>query len=210
MRRTAIIATSVSLLFAICVQAAREGSITGALSPGVQASFKHKIIVEQETWPSALMETREGRAALDLEARGGFRLHTRVRETPGDYVICVIYVDEGARVLLDDSVAFVFHYYDRSVESSEVLLTDTLEERRVWSSGEDTVVLTPGSRTYAKARSGGFLAVVRFPMGSLPGGTAWVPDSFELRGGECNAFADEQSASRRHVGADVASGSAGG
>lgn len=205
MRRTAIIATSVTFLFAICGEAAREGSIAGDLSPGAQASFKHRIIVEQETWPSALMETREGRAALELESRGGFRLHTRVRETPGDYVICVIYVDGDARVMLDGASTFVFHYNDRSVPSTEVLLTDSLEERHVWSTSEQPVVLTSGTSQYARAQSGGFLTVVRFPEGSLPGGNSWVPSSFELRGGECNAYSEDETASRGRPGAGVPS-----
>ncbi len=189
MNRTAIIATSAVLLFAIPGHAAREGSITGDLNPGVRASFKHRIIVEQETWPSALMETREGRVALELEERGGFRLHVRVRETPGDYVVCIIYVEGDGRVALDGSSSFVFHYDDRSVQSGEILLTDSIEERSVWSTREDTIVLTNNSSMYAKVRSGGYLTVVRFPRDSLPGGGGWVPSSFELRGGKCDAFA---------------------
>jgi hypothetical protein len=209
-RRTAIIATSAALLFAVCGEAAREGSITGDLNPGATASFKHRIIVEQETWPSALMETNEGRAALELESRGGFRLHTRVRENPGDYVICIIYVDDGASVLLDEASTFVFHYPDRSIASTEVLLTDSLEERRVWSSCDGVVVLTDGSDTYAKARSGGFLTVVRFPKDSLPAGNGWVPSSFELRGGERDAYAEGEAASGRRPGPGVASRGPGG
>jgi hypothetical protein len=209
-RRTAIIATSTALLFAVCGEAAREGSITGDLSPGAQASFKHRIIVEQETWPSALMETREGRAALELESRGGFRLHTRVRENPGDYVICIIYVDEDARVVLDPSSAFIFHYGDRSVPSTEVLLTDSIEELRVWSSSEQPVVLASGPSPYTRAQSGGFLTVVRFPEGSLPGGNGWVPSSFELRGGECDAYAQDETTARGRPRAGVPSGGTGG
>lgn len=189
MRWTAIIATSVVLLLTMSGNAAREGSITGDLSPGVRASFKHKIIVEQETWPSALMETREGRAALELERRGGFRLHVRVREEPGDYVVCVIYVDDGGRLVLDRNSRFVFRYLDTEVESAEILLTDSIEERQVFSSCEETIVLTARSQMYAKVRSGGYLAAVRFPKGSLPGGGNWVPCSFVLRGGECDADA---------------------
>ena len=210
MRRTAIIATSVVILFAACGNAAREGCITGNLSPGATAAFKHRIIVEQETWPSALMETREGRVALELEARGGFRLHVRVRENPGDYLVCIIYVDEGGKVVLDRTSTFVLHYDDRSVMSEEVLVTDSIEERNVWSSSENVVVLTANSNMYATVRSGGYLAVVRFPLGSLPGGYSWVPSSFELRGGECDAYAQEQAAARGRSGADVASGGRGG
>jgi len=208
--RTAIIATSAALFFAVSCHAARESCITGNLSPGVTAAFKHKIIVEQETWPSALMETREGRAALELERRGGFRLHVRVRENPGDYVICVIYVDENGRVVLDESSSFVFHYDDRSVVSTEVLLTDSIEERRVWSSREDVLVLTPRSDTYARAKSGGYLAVVRFPHGSLPDGSRWAPGRFELRGGESDAYAEGQGPSGGRSGADVSGGRSGG
>lgn len=210
MIRTAIIATSAVLLFAICGHAAREGSITGDLSPGVSASFKHKVVIEQEAWPSALMETREGRAALELEARGGFRLHVRVRENPGDYVVCVFYLEDDGRVVFDEFTSLVFHYDDRSVESIEILLTDSIEERSVWSSSDDTVVLTSNSTMYAKAQSGGYLAVVRFPGGSLPSSGSWVPGSFELRGGEADAFAEEQAASRRRAHNDVASGVVGG
>ncbi len=208
--RTAIIATSAALLFAICGEAAREGSITGDLSPGAQASFKHRIIVEQETWPSALMETREGRAALELEARGGFKLHARVRENPGDYVICIIYVEGDARVVLDDASSFVFNYKDRSVQSEEVLLTDSIEERRVWSSSEEPVVLTSGASPYTRAQSGGYLTVVRFPKGSLPCGSDWVPSSFELRGGDSDAYAQGETAARGRPGAGVAHGGTGG
>ncbi|MFH1502771.1 MAG: hypothetical protein ABIG03_06960 [Candidatus Eisenbacteria bacterium] len=189
MNRTAIIATSVALLFATCGHAAREGGIAGDLSPGVRASFKHRIIVEQETWPSSLMETREGRVALELEARGGFRLHVRVRENPGDYVVCIVYVEGGGRVVLDEASSFIFHYEDRSVESTEILLTDSIEERSVWSTSDSAVVLRDDSSMYAKVRSGGYLTIVRFPRGSLPGGGGWVPGSFELRGGECDAYA---------------------
>jgi hypothetical protein len=188
-RWTTIIATSMVLLLAMSGRAAREGGITGDLSPGVRASFKHKIVVEQETWPSALMETREGRAALALEARGGFRLHVRVREEPGDYVICVIYVDEGERLVLDGSSRFVFAYGDEEVESTEILLTDSIEERQVFSTWDERIVLTGRSDRYAKVRSGGYLAAVRFPSGSLPGGGKWIPRSFDLRGGECDADA---------------------
>jgi len=184
MVRALIIATSVTLLFAIPTPAAREDGITADLSPGVRASFKHKIVIEEETWPSALMETRAGRAALALEARGGFRLHVRVRENPDDYVVAVIYIDTNGRLILDRDARFVFVYGGREVESTEILMTDSIEERRVFSSNETTIVLTSRSPQYARVRSGGYLAAVRFPENSLPRGRGWVPDVFELRGGD--------------------------
>ncbi len=183
MERTTIIATSLVLLLATNALAAREVGITGDLNPGVRASFKHKIVVEQETWPSALEETRAGRAALELEARGGFRLHVHVREHPGDYVICVICVDQGSSLVLDSGTRFAFIYQDREVESVEILLTDSLEEWEVYSSNEGTIALTSRSDRYAKTRSGGYLAAVRFPANSLPADAEWAPAAFFLRGG---------------------------
>ena len=44
-------------LLAVPPRAGGEGSVTSVLSAGVRASLKHRIIVEQETWPSALAET---------------------------------------------------------------------------------------------------------------------------------------------------------
>jgi hypothetical protein len=173
------------LLPATRAQAAREPSITGDVAPGVRASFKHKIMIEEETWPSVLSETRAGKEVLRLEAAGGFRLHVRVRRNPADYIICVIYVDEGGRLVLDESTSFVFRYGEHEIESTEVLLTDGPKELKVFSSNEERIVLTADSRRYAKARSGGYLAAVRFPRDSLPPGFgSWVPDSFNLRGGE--------------------------
>jgi hypothetical protein len=184
MVRALIIATSATLLIAPLTSAGREDGITGRLSPGVRASFKHRIVIEEETWPSALMETRAGRAALALESRGGFRLHVRVRENPDDYVIAVIYVDRDGKLMLDRDARFVFVYGGREIESTEILLTDSIEERRVFSSNETTIVLTSRSPLYARVRSGGYLAAVRFPENSLPKGRGWVPDVFELRGGD--------------------------
>ena len=184
MVRDLIIATSATLLFALATPAAREVGITADLSPGVRASFKHKIIIEEETWPSALMQTRAGRAALELEARGGFQLHVRLRENPDDYIIAVIYVDEDRKIVLDRNARFVFVYGGREVESTEILMTDSIEERRVFSSNETTMVLTSRSPQYARVRSGGYLVAVRFPENSLPEGRGWVPDVFELRGGD--------------------------
>lgn len=184
MVRALIIATSVTLLIAPTLCAAREDSITADLSPGVRASLKHKIIIEEETWPSALMQTRAGRAALELEARGGFRLHVRVRENPDDYVIAVIYVSDDGTLIVDGSTRFVLVYGGREVESTEILMTDSIEERNVWSSIETPMFLTSRGNRYARVRSGGYLAAVRFPKNSLPEGGEWVPDAFELRGGD--------------------------
>jgi len=184
MVRALIIATSVTLLFAPATCAAREDGITADLSPGVRASFKHKIVIEEETWPSALLQTRAGRAALELEARGGFRLHVRVRENPDDYVIAVIYVRDDGAIILDRNSRFVFVYGEREVESTEILMTDSIEERRVFSSREIPMLLTSESTRYARVRSGGYLAAVRFPEDSLPKGRGWVPDVLELRGGD--------------------------
>jgi len=174
----------VLLLSAVCARAGSEPSITRDVRPGVSASFKHKIAIEEETWPSALAETHAGREVLRLEAAGGFRLHTRVRSNPDDYIICIIYIEEGGRLVLDESTSFVFRYGGSEIESTEVLLTDGPQEMKVFSTNEQRVVLTPDSTRYAKARSGGYLAAVRFPGNSLPAGYgSWVPDSFDLRGG---------------------------
>jgi hypothetical protein len=178
-----IIAVGLFLLTA-SAPLASEDSITGEVVPGIRASFKHRIDVVSETWPSALAETAGGRACLELESQGGFRLHVRVREEPGDYLICVIYVRDGTSLVLGSDSRFVLFYGDRAVESSEILLTDGLEERRVYSSRDGPIVLADHSSTYAKARSGGFLAAVRFSGGSLPTRGSWVPDSFLLRGGD--------------------------
>jgi len=169
---------------AVGAHAGREPSIADEISPGVSASFKHKIAIVEETWPSALAETHAGREALRLEKAGGFKLHARVRNHPDDYIICVIYIDEGGRLVLDESTSFVFRYGPHEIESTEVLLTDGPKETRVFSSNEETVVLTGDTTRYARAQSGGFLAAVRFPGNSLPAGHgSWVPDSFDLRGG---------------------------
>jgi hypothetical protein len=187
----AAIGLTLLLLITLTARAGDPSTKTAELVPGVRASLKHRIIIEQETWPSALMETRAGRAMLELERAGGFRLHVRIREHPDDYLICIIYVDEDAKLVLDDSTSFVLHYDGRSVESTEVLLTDGPQERRVWSTQDCPVVLTTDSSSYAKVRSGGYLTAIRFPRGALPGGDAWMPREFELlRGGERNEEAD--------------------
>lgn len=189
MRRSVLLLLAVLALLAVPPRARGERSVTCALSPGVRASLKHRVSVEQETWPSALAETRAGRELLRLEEAGGFRLHVRVRETPGDYAVCVIYVDEGGRVVLDESSRLVLAYAQRRVESSEILFTDDIAERRVFSTAEEPIVLTDRSSRYAKAASGGYLAIVRFPDGSLPKGRDWLPDSFALRGGDGSEYA---------------------
>jgi hypothetical protein len=173
------------LATATCVLGGQEPSITADIGPGVSASFKHKIIIEEETWPSVLAETRAGKEVLRLEAEGGFRLHVKVRCNPDDYVICVIYVAEGGRLVLDESTSFVFRYGNHEIVSTEILLTDGPAETRVFSTNEERIVLTDDSRRYARARSGGYLVAVRFPRDSLPPGFgSWVPDTFRLRGGE--------------------------
>ncbi len=183
----AAIGIALLIIISLTARAGDASTITRELSPGVRASFKHRIIIEQETWPSALMETRAGRAMLELERAGGFRLHVRIRENPDDYLICIIYVDEGARLVLDETTRFVLSYGGRSAESSEILLTDGPQERVVWSTVESPVALRHDTTMYAKVRSGGYLTAVRFPEGSLPRGSVWVPDDFELRrGGERN------------------------
>lgn len=172
------------LITAVCARAGREPAISGDISPGVRASFKHKIAIEEETWPSVLSETLAGREALRLEAAGGFRLHVRVRTDPADYIICVIYVDENGKLVLNEGTSFVFRYGDHEIESTEILLTDGPLETKVYSTKDDVIVLAPDSRRFARTRTGGYLAAVRFPENSLPAGYgSWVPDSFELRGG---------------------------
>jgi len=184
-------------IISLTARAGDASTITEQLAPGVRASLKHRIIIEQETWPSALMETRAGRAMLELEDAGGFRLHVRIRENPDDYLICVVYVDEGAKIVLDEATRFILRYGDTTVESSEMLMNDGPKERSVFSTLEHAVVLTPDSTLYAKVRSGGYLTAVRFPSGSLPGGGAWVPDGFELsRGGERNEEDDDEDLAR--------------
>jgi hypothetical protein len=184
MRRSAFLLLTTVVLLAVPPRADGEDSVTCALSSDVRVSLKHRIVVEQETWPSALVETRAGRELLRLEEAGGFRLHVRVRETPGEYVVCVIYVDEGGRLVLDGDTRLVLAYGDHRVVSSEFLFTDNIAERRVYSTKDAPVVLTDRTTTYAKAASGGYLAIVRFPDESLPEDREWLPDSFELRGGE--------------------------
>ncbi len=174
------------VLFTFSAWAGGGDGIIREIAPGVTAAFKHKVVVEQETWPSALEETRAGREMIRLEHRGGFRLHVRVRETPGDYVICIVYVDGDGELVFDEDSRFVFRYGDREVESKEILLTDGILERRVFSNMEETVFLTEDNGRYAKVRSGGYLTTVRFDKGSLAGDQGWVPDAFELRGGEYN------------------------
>ena len=128
---------------------------------------------------------------LKLEHAGGFRLHVRIRENPDDYLICVIYVDDGAGLILDETSRFALFYDGTCVESTEILLTDSAKEYQVWSTLETPVVLTSESTMYAKVRSGGYLTAVRFPKGALPDGNDWVPTRFELRrGGEHNEEAD--------------------
>lgn len=179
-----------TMLFAVLLApgawAGGGDSISREVAPGVTAAFKHKIIVERETWPSALEETRAGREMIRLEHRGGFRLHVRVRETPGDYVVCIVYVDDGGELVLDKDSRFVFRYGGREIESREILLTDSIFEKRVFSNAEETVFLTENNGRYAKVRSGGYLTTVRFDEGSLAGDRGWIPDAFELRGGGCD------------------------
>ncbi len=184
MRRRAFLLLTIVVLLAVPPRAGGEDSVTCALSSGVRVSLKHRIVVEQETWPSALVETRAGRELLRLEEAGGFRLHVRVRETPGEYVVCVIYVDEGGRLVLDGDSRLVLAYGSHRVLSTEFLFTDNIAERRVYSTKDASVVLTDRTTTYAKVASGGYLAIVRFPDESLPEDREWLPDSFELRGGE--------------------------
>ncbi len=174
------------ILLAPSAWAGGGDSISREVAPGVTAAFKHKILVERETWPSALEETRAGREMIRLEHRGGFRLHVRVRETPGDYVVCIVYVDDGGELVLDKDSRFVFRYGGREIESREILLTDSIFEKRVFSNAEETVFLTEDNGRYAKVRSGGYLTTVRFDKGSLAGDRGWIPDAFELRGGGCD------------------------
>jgi hypothetical protein len=188
-RKYRFIPAALILVLAFLAPAHGEDTITRDVTPGVRASFKHRIEIERETWPSALQETRAGRAMIQLEAMGGFRLHVRVRENPDDYLVCVIYVDGDARVVLDRNTRFVFDYGEQEVESTEILFTDGPAEKRVYSTSDGTIVLTNDSTQYAKARSGGYLAAVRFPGNSLPREGRWVPNSFELRGGEQHAEA---------------------
>lgn len=193
----ASIGIALLIIASLTAWAGDASTITDELTPNVRASFKHRIIIEQETWPSALMETRAGRAMLKLERAGGFRLHVRIRENPDDYLICIIYVDEGGRVVLDESTRFVLTYGDRTVSSTEILLTDGPLEREVYSTRECAAVLTPDSDMYARVRSGGYLTAVRFDRGELPHGEGWVPDGFELvRGGERNEEADDEALAR--------------
>lgn len=187
----------ITLLFVVGLtlvgEAAREGSITADVAPGVSASFKHRIEIERETWHSALAETRAGRALLALEESGGFRLHVRIRENPDDYLICIVYVDENGELLLDEHSRFVLSYDGRQVASKEILLTDDTTETRVFSTLESPVFLMHDAPRYAKSRSGGYLTAVRFSKGDLPAGSGWVPDSFELRGGDNDEGDDAKS-----------------
>ncbi len=183
MRTLAVTVILVLLILALGAQAGRKQCIEREVAPGVIAAFKHKVEIVEETWPSALSQTRAGRECIRLESRGGFRLHTRIRENPDDYVMCVVYVEDGGRLELCDDCRFVFTYGDREVSSTEMLLTDSIIEKRVFSTLESRIVLTEESGSYAKARSGGYLVAVRFDQGSLRGSDGWVPDSFELRRG---------------------------
>jgi len=183
MKSLALTAIVVMLILALTAQAGRKQSIEREVAPGVIAAFKHKVEIVEETWPSHLSQTRAGRELIRLESRGGFRLHARIRENPDDYVMCVVYVEDGGRLELCDDCYFVFRYGDREIRSTEMLLTDSVLEKRVFSTLESPVVLTEKSASYAKVRSGGYLVAVRFDEGSLNGGDGWVPDTFELRRG---------------------------
>ncbi len=183
MKSLTMAVTVVMLILALGAQAGRKQSIEREVAPGVIAAFKHKVIIEEETWPSTLSQTRAGRELIRLESRGGFLLHARIRENPDDYVMCVVYIEDGGRLELCDDCRFVFRYGDKEVVSKELLLTDSILEKRVFSTLESRIVLTEESRSYAKVRSGGYLVAVRFDKGTLGGGDGWVPDSFELRRG---------------------------
>jgi len=157
----------VLLILALGAQAGRKQCIEREVAPGVIAAFKHKVEIVEETWPSVLSQTRAGRECIRLESRGGFRLHTWIRENPDDYVMCVVYVEDGGRLELCDDCEFVFRYGDREVVSKEMLLTDSILEKRVFSTLQSPVVLTEESASYAKVRSGGYLVAVRFDQGAL-------------------------------------------
>ncbi len=183
MRTLAVTVILVLLILALGAQAGRKQCIEREVAPGVIAAFKHKVEIVEETWPSVLSQTRAGRECIRLESRGGFRLHTRIRENPDDYVMCVVYVEDGGRLELCDDCRFVFTYGEREVTSKEMLLTDSVLEKRVFSTCDSKIVLTEESGSYARVRSGGYLVAVRFDQGSLRGSDGWVPDSFELRRG---------------------------
>jgi hypothetical protein len=183
MKSLTLTVTVLMMILALNAEAGRKQSIEREVAPGVIAAFKHKVIIEEETWPSALSETRAGRECIRLESRGGFLLHARIRENPDDYVMCVVYIEDGGSLELCDDCRFVFRYGDREVSSKEMLLTDSILEKRVFSTLESRVVLTEESGSYAKVKSGGYLVAVRFDEGALDGRGGWVPDSFELRRG---------------------------
>ena len=126
---------------------------------------KH-LVKERElwtiTWPEAIQ---------DLERRGGMKLRAEMRENWDDYVLSVLYLDDGVWFDFTRDNTLVLRYGEIEVASLECLAAGDAREMTLYYASRNELYFDDTWDPTTK--SGGYLLAFRFDKDSLPRGGQW-------------------------------------
>ena len=132
---------------------------------GVSIVGKH-LVEERElwaiTWPEPVQE---------LERRGGMKMRAEMRENWADYVLAVLYLDDGVWFSFTRDDTLVLCYGDSLVASSECLVAGDMMETTLYRASRNELYFDDTWNPTTK--SGGYLLAFRFNENSLPRGGQW-------------------------------------
>jgi len=132
---------------------------------GVSIVGKH-LVEARELWTIAWPEQ-----AQECERRGGMKMRVEMRENWDDYVLAVLYLDDGVWFNLTRTDTLVLYYGDTEVTSSECLAAGDATETELFKASRNELVF--GDTWEPTTRSGGYLLAFRFNEDSLPRGGPW-------------------------------------
>jgi hypothetical protein len=144
------------------------------VAPGVAVRVV-EVVDASRCWVSCY-----SRVERDCAEAGGMRLRAHMNEAGGAWVGCAVYAD---RLVLLPGDAFVLRWGETQERSLECATAEGPAERRVMTTASGPVTLSDA--TTARARSGGFVLMLRFRAGAVrvERGRIVQPDSVTLERG---------------------------
>lgn len=150
------------------------------LSPMQGVNIVGKHLVRQSelyaiSWPEPVQRIAE---------RGGMKMRREMLDQWDDYVLAVLYLDDGVWFNITMHDTLVLSYGSTSITSSECLASRDVTETELFRASRNELSFDDTWKPNTK--SGGYLLAFRFAEDSLPRGGAWGfkrPDAVHLQRG---------------------------